>query len=183
MAGGVTVRPALEDDLAAVAAIYDHYVLTSVATFEVDPVPLREWSARFNAVASSGWPFLVAVDGADESGSDVVGYAYATQWKERTAYQFTVEDSVYVAPSSSGRGVGRALLSALLAGVQAAGGRQVVATISDTGAPGSVALHRSLGFVDVGRLRAVGFKHGGWVDVILMQRSLERVADSAQASS
>ena len=170
MGAGVRVRPALEDDLAAVAAIYDHYVLSSVATFEVDPVPLWEWSARFNTVASSGWPFLVAVDAT--AGGAVVGYAYATQWKPRAAYRFTVEDSVYVAPSSSGRGVGRTLLTALLAAVAAAGGRQVVATISDTGDAGSVALHRSLGFVDAGRLHDVGYKHDRWVDVILMQRSL-----------
>jgi len=165
----VDVRPAVAGDLPAVAAIYEHYVLTSVATFEVDPVPTWEWSARFSAVQASGWPFLVA-----EDGGSVVGYAYATQWKSRAAYRRTVEDSVYVAPAAVGRGVGRLLLSALVAAVADAGARQVVAAISDTGddASASVSLHRSLGFVDVGRLRSVGFKHDRWVDVVLMQLSL-----------
>jgi L-amino acid N-acyltransferase YncA len=163
----VAVRPAVADDLAAVAAIYDHYVLTSVATFEVDPVPVWEWSARFSAVQAGGMPFLVA----DASGT-VVGYAYAASWKTRAAYRWTVEDSVYVAPAAAGRGVGRALLSALLDELAAATARQVVATISDTGDPASVALHRALGFEDAGRLKAVGHKLDRWVDVVLMQRSL-----------
>jgi L-amino acid N-acyltransferase YncA len=162
------VRDAVAGDLVAVAAIYDHYVLTSVATFEVDPVPVWEWSARFSAVQASGGPFLVALD----DGGSVVGFAYAAPWKSREAYRYTVEDSVYVAPGAQGRGVGRSLLTELLARLTDAGARQVVATISDTGEPSSVALHRSLGFTDVGRLQAVGRKHGRWVDVVLMQRAL-----------
>jgi L-amino acid N-acyltransferase YncA len=164
----VAVRAAVADDLAAVAAIYDHYVLSSVATFEVDPVPVWEWSGRFSSVQAGGMPFLVA---QDASGT-VVGYAYAAPWKTRAAYRWTVEDSVYVAPAAAGRGVGRALLSALLDELVAAGARQVVATISDTGDPASVALHRALGFQDAGRLKAVGHKLDRWVDVVLMQRSL-----------
>jgi phosphinothricin acetyltransferase len=164
----VAVRVAVADDLEAVAAIYDHYVLTSVATFEVDPVPAWEWSARLSSVQASGWPFLVAVD---PSGT-VVGFAYAAPWKTRAAYRWTVEDSVYVAPAASGRGVGGQLLSALLDELSAAGARQVVATISDTGDEASVALHRAHGFEDVGRLRAVGHKQDRWVDVVLMQRTL-----------
>jgi phosphinothricin acetyltransferase len=161
------VRPAEAADLAAVAAIYDHYVLTSVATFEVDPVPVWEWSARLSAVQASGWPFLVAEDGAG-----IVGYAYATQWKPRAAYLHTAEDSVYVAPGAVGHGVGGLLLSRLLDELAAAGVRQVVASISDTGDPASVALHRTAGFADVGRLVAVGHKLDRWVDVVLMQREL-----------
>ena len=168
MPDSVVVRAAVAADLPAVAAIYDHYVLTSVATFEVDPVPVWEWSARLSAVQASGWPFLVAVDGDGA----VVGYAYATQWKERAAYARTVEDSVYVAPSAVGRGVGRLLLSTLLSELIAAGARQVVATISDTGDDASAALHRAAGFEDVGRLHAVGRKQDRWVDVVLLQRSL-----------
>ncbi len=161
------VRPAEAADLATVAAIYDHYVLTSVATFEVDPVPVWEWSARLSAVQASGWPFLVA-----EDGGTVVGYAYATQWKPRAAYLHTAEDSVYVAPGAAGHGVGGLLLSRLLDELSAAGVRQVVASISDTGDPSSVALHRAAGFADVGRLVAVGYKLDRWVDVVLMQRDL-----------
>jgi len=164
----VVVRAAVGDDLAAVAAIYDHFVLTSVATFEVDPVPVWEWSARFSAVQASGWPFLVAVDAS----GTVVGFAHAAAWKTRAAYRWTVEDSVYVAPAAAGRGVGRLLLSTLLDELADGGARQVVATISDTGDDASVALHRALGFEDVGRLRAVGHKQDRWVDVVLMQRSL-----------
>jgi L-amino acid N-acyltransferase YncA len=164
----VVVRAAVGEDLAAVAAIYDHFVLSSVATFEVDPVPAWEWSARLSAAQSSGWPFLVAVDAS----GTVVGFAYAAPWKTRAAYRWTVEDSVYVAPAAAGHGVGRLLLSTLLDELAAAGARQVVATISDTGDDASVALHRALGFEDAGRLRAVGHKQDRWVDVVLMQRSL-----------
>jgi L-amino acid N-acyltransferase YncA len=104
----------------------------------------------------------------------VVGYAYASPWRPKPAYRHTVEDSVYVAPGWSGRGVGSALLGSLLDACARAGVRQVVAVIADTGSDASAALHRRFGFARVGRLTAVGHKHGRWVDTVLMQRSLHR---------
>ncbi|HKV18160.1 MAG TPA: GNAT family N-acetyltransferase [Mycobacterium sp.] len=161
------VRPAAASDLDSIAEIYAHHVLTGVATFELEPPDAQEWRRRFDAVADSGLPFLIAeFDGA------VVGYAYCAQWKSRPAYRHTVEDSVYVAPDAVGRGVGGRLLDALLAGCADAGVRQVIAVIVDADAGASRAVHRSRGFVDAGRLTAVGFKHGRWLDTLLLQRSL-----------
>jgi len=161
------VRPAVADDLDAIAHIYAHHVRTGVATFEVDPPDSREWRRRFDAVIDGGLPFLTA-----EVSGVVAGYAYCAQWKSRPAYRRTVEDSVYLAPDAVGRGVGGRLLDALLAGCTDAGIRQVIAVIVDADAGASLALHRNRGFVDAGRLTAVGFKHDRWLDTVLLQRTL-----------
>ena len=161
------VRPAVADDLEAIAHIYAHHVRTGVATFEVDPPDSREWRRRFDAVIDSGLPFLAA-----EVSGVVAGYAYCAQWKSRPAYRRTVEDSVYLAPDAVGRGVGGRLLDALLTGCADAGIRQVIAVIVDADAGASLALHRNRGFVDAGRLTAVGFKHDRWLDTVLLQRTL-----------
>ena len=108
---------------------------------------------------------------AEENGT-VCGYAYASPWRPRPAYRYTVEDTVYISPDRTGRGLGRALLAGLLTGCEQAGARQVIAVIADTGSDASVALHRRFGFEQAGRLRAVGRKHGRWIDTILMQREL-----------
>jgi len=102
----------------------------------------------------------------------VCGYAYATPWRPKPAYRYTVEDTVYISPAHTGRGLGRALLAALLTGCEQAGARQVIAVIADTGSDASAALHRRLGFTPAGRLRRVGYKHGRWIDTLLMQREL-----------
>jgi L-amino acid N-acyltransferase YncA len=162
-----TIRPAAADDLDAIADIYAHHVRSGVATFEVDPPGGREWRRRFRAVTDSGLPFLAA-----EVAGDVAGYAYCAQWKSRAAYRHTVEDSVYLAPDVAGRGIGGGLLDALLTGCQDAGIRQVIAVIVDADANASLALHRNRGFVDAGRLTAVGFKHDRWLDTVLLQRTL-----------
>jgi phosphinothricin acetyltransferase len=161
------VRPAAASDLDSIADIYAHHVRTGVASFELEPPDAQEWRRRFDAVVDSGLPFLVA-----ESNGAVAGYAYCTQWKSRPAYRHTVEDSVYVAPDAVGRGVGGRLLDALLAGCADAGVRQVIAVIVDADADASLTVHRNRGFVDAGRLTAVGFKHGRWLDTLLLQRSL-----------
>jgi phosphinothricin acetyltransferase len=162
-----TVRAATSEDLDPIGEIYAHHVLTGVATFETTPPDREEWGRRFRAVTDAGLPFLTAkLDGA------VVGYAYCVQWKARPAYRHTVEDSVYLAPDAVGRGVGGRLLDVLLAGCSAAGVRQVIAVIVDADAGASLALHRNRGFLEVGRLTAVGFKHGRWLDTVLLQRSL-----------
>jgi phosphinothricin acetyltransferase len=161
------ISPATHAHLEAVAGIYAHYVTDTVATFEEVPPTVDDWSARLDDLASRGLPFLVAT--VDD---EVVGYAYAGPWRPKPAYRHTVEDSVYLRPGFTGRGVGRALLEAVLDGCEAAGARQVVAVIADTGSDASAALHRRLGFTHAGRLTAVGRKHGRWVDTVLMQRAL-----------
>ena len=160
-------RTATPDDLAVIAEIYAHYVRTSVATFELEPPDHVEWRRRFDAIVGSGLPFIVTErDGA------VVGYAYCAPWKTRPAYATTVENSVYVSPLSVGQGCGTELMRDLLDACRARGIREVVAVIADTGDPASVDLHHRFGFTDAGRLTRVGFKHDGYVDTLLLQRSL-----------
>jgi L-amino acid N-acyltransferase YncA len=167
LAGHPRVRPALPVDLAAVAGIFAHYVTTSVATFEETPPGVTQWRQRLDDLAERGLPFLVAdIDGT------VAGYALASPWRPKPAYRHTVEDTVYLAPEHTGRGLGGLLLRALLAECARAGVHQVLAVIADTGEPASAALHRSCGFTDAGRLREVGYKHGRWVDTLLLQRVL-----------
>jgi L-amino acid N-acyltransferase YncA len=160
-------RVATPDDLDAIAEIYAQYVATSVATFELDPPDAAEWRRRFAAITDAGLPFLVTErDGA------IAGYAYCAPWKTRPAYRATVEDSVYVAPSAVGQGCGTELMRELLDACGAAGIREVIAVIADTGDPASVELHRRFGFVDAGRLTRVGYKHDRFVDTVLLQRTL-----------
>jgi L-amino acid N-acyltransferase YncA len=162
-----TVRDAAEPDMAAVQRIYAHHVLTGVATFEETPPDLQEIIARRRAALDLGLPYLVA-----EAGDRILGYCYATPYRARPAYRFTIEDSVHVAEGFTGRGLGVALLSALIARCEAGPWRQMVAVIGDSGNLGSIALHRRLGFEMIGVLRSVGFKFGRWVDTPLMQRAL-----------
>jgi L-amino acid N-acyltransferase YncA len=163
----LAIRPTSSDDLDALAEIYAHHVRTGVATFELTPPDRSEWLRRFRAITADGLPFLTATfDG------EVAGYAYCSQWKTRPAYRHTVEDSVYVSPHAVGRGVGGHLLDALLAECARSGIREVIAVIVDADGAASLALHRNRGFVDAGRLTAVGFKRGRWLDTLLLQRSL-----------
>jgi L-amino acid N-acyltransferase YncA len=163
----VRVRPASAADLSAVAGILAFYVTNSVATFEEDPPGVPQWQQRLGDLAERKLPFLVAV-----AGGTVAGYAYASPWRPKPAYRHTVEDSVYLAPGQQGRGLGRLLLGSLLTGCADAGVRQVIAVIADSGDPASVALHRACGFADAGRLSQVGYKHGRWIDTVLLQRGL-----------
>jgi L-amino acid N-acyltransferase YncA len=166
-AQAVTVRPTSADDLGAISDIYAHHVRTGVATFELTAPDTAEWRRRFDAVTSPGLPFLTAT--LDD---EIVGYAYCAPWKTRPAYRHTVEDSVYVAPHAAGRGVGGYLLDTLLGDCASAGIREVIAVIVDADGAASLALHRNRGFVDAGRLTSVGYKHGQWLDTLLLQRSL-----------
>jgi L-amino acid N-acyltransferase YncA len=162
-----TVRAATVADLEQVAAIFAHYVTDSVATFEEEPPAVGAWEQRLADLSARGLPFLVA-----EAGAGVCGYAYATPWRPKPAYRHTVEDSVYLAPGHTGRGIGSALLGSLLTECTAAGARQMIAVIADTGSDASAALHARYGFTVAGRLTAVGCKHGRWIDTMLMQRDL-----------
>jgi phosphinothricin acetyltransferase len=150
-----------------VAAIFAHYVTTSVTTFEEVPPTAAHWRQRRDDLAGQNLPFLVA-----EAEAAVCGFAYASPWRPKPAYRHTVEDTVYVSPGSTGRGLGGALLGALLAGCEQAGARQVIAVIADTGSDASAALHRRFGFTQAGRLTGVGRKQGRWIDTVLMQREL-----------
>ncbi|MGN9910047.1 N-acetyltransferase family protein [Phytohabitans sp. LJ34] len=163
----LTVAPATPADLETVTTIYAHYVTDTVATFEQVPPTVEYWRQRMADLSGQGLPFLVA-----RIGGETVGYAYASPWRPKPAYRYTVEDTIYLAPGWTGRGVGRALLERLLQDCAHAGVRQVIAVIADTGSDASAALHRRLGFADVGRLSGVGHKHGRWIDTALMQRTL-----------
>ncbi|MBY0290823.1 MAG: GNAT family N-acetyltransferase [Mycobacteriaceae bacterium] len=169
----VAIRPAVTDDLDAIAEIYAHHVLTSVATFELTPPNADEWRRRFDDVAERELPFVTAsLDGK------VAGYGYCAPWKTRPAYRHTVEDSVYLAPSAVGLGIGGMLLDTLLAECGRLRVRQVIAVIVDTaGAAATLALHRNRGFIDAGRLTSVGYKHGLWLDTMLLQYSMAEVTD------
>jgi phosphinothricin acetyltransferase len=161
------IRSAGQADLAEIAAIYAPYVTATVVTFETEVPSAEAWNDRFRTVTEAGLPFLVAeLDGA------VVGYAYCGPWKTRPAYRYTAEDSIYLAPRARGRGLGGRLLDRLITTAGAAGLRELLAVIADTGDPASAALHRSRGFVDAGRLTGVGHKHDRWLDTMILQRSL-----------
>ena len=168
------IRPVAAADLAAVADIYAHYVLHSTVSFEEVPPDVEVMAQRHAAVTDRGLPYLCAqIDGA------VVGYAYAGPYGTRAAYRYTVEDSVYVAPGFQGRGVGKALLSAVIAHCEAMGLRQMLAVIGDSGNAGSIALHTALGFTPAGMGASVGWKKGRWIDIVWMQRALNDGAASA----
>jgi len=161
------VRPATEADAEALAAIYGDAVLHGFGTFEEEPPTPADMDARRLAVQARGLPYLVAeADGA------VLGFAYAGPFRPRAAYRYTLEDSVYVAPKAKGKGVGRALLAAVIEACEALGVRQLMAVIGDSGNLGSIGLHRAMGFEQTGVGRSVGFKHGRWVDIVHMQKAL-----------
>lgn len=162
------VRATSPDDLGVISAIYAHHVETGVATFELIPPHREEWESRLATARMSELPFLTAT--LDD---EIVGYAYCSPWKLRPAYRHTVENSIYLAPQTAGRGIGTLLLQRLLDGCTAAGIREVIAVVVDTDeAAASLALHRKHGFAEAGRLRAVGYKHGRWLDTVLLQCSL-----------
>ena len=161
------IRPAHADDCPAIADIYAHHVRHGTASYETEPPDAAEMTRRMDRVLGSGWPWLVA------QGSDgvLLGYAYATQFRDRAAYRFVCEDSIYIRHDARGQGVGKALLAALLEACTAAGFRQMVAVIGGA-EPASEALHASLGFTPAGRLFGIGRKHGRWLDTLYMQRAL-----------
>jgi L-amino acid N-acyltransferase YncA len=168
------IRSATEADVPEIQSIYAHHVLTGTGTFEEEPPSVEEMLERFEKVRSRGWDWLVAVDA-----SGVLGFAYYTQFRDRSAYRFTVEDSIYVREDVRGQGLGKALGVRLIEDATAQGFRQMVAVIGDSGNAASIALHEQLGFRPVGTLAAIGFKHGRWVDSVLMQRALGEGAASS----
>jgi L-amino acid N-acyltransferase YncA len=161
------IEPATPDDVAEIAAIYAHHVIHGTASFETEPPSEDEMAARLAKVREAGAPWLVA---RDEDGG-VIGYAYAAQFRERPAYRYACENSVYIRDDRRGEGIGRALLALLIVEAERAGFRQMIAVIAGA-QPASVRLHAACGFQDAGRMRSVGRKHGQWLDTHYMQRAL-----------
>ena len=160
------IRDALESDAEAVHAIYAHHVLHGTASYDIDPPSLEDIRGKMRWIIGEGWPFLVA-----EANGEVVGYAYSTQFRDRAAYRFTCENSIYVDPQHTGRGVGKALLQALIERSGEYGFRTMIAVIGGA-EPASIAVHAACGFEEVGRLKGVGWKKERWLDNVYMQRAL-----------
>ena len=167
MDGAISIRSSSEDDVAAIAAIYSYHVLHGLASFEEIPPEPAEIARRRQDVVSLGLPYLVA-----ERSTHVLGYCYAAPYRSRSAYRFTLEDSIYIDQAEVGRGLGHALLTRLLDRCTELGYRQMVAVIGGSNTWPSLRLHAGLGFTRIGVLPAVGFKFGHWVDIVLMQRAL-----------
>lgn len=167
MADEPILRDARESDMPAVQAIYAHHVIHGTASFELEPPTLEQMLQRRADICANGLPYLVA-----ERDGEVVGYAYSTPYRPRPAYRFTVEDSVYVREGMAGFGIGHALLAAVIQHCTASGRRQMVAIIGNSENSASIRLHARLGFRQVGVFESVGFKHGRWLDTVIMQREL-----------
>lgn len=161
------LRPALTADIPAITAIYGHWVAHGLASFEYDPPDAAEMGHRHAAITEAGYPYLLA-----EADGRVLGYAYASAYRTRPAYRFAVEDSIYVAPDAQRGGIAHALLGALIEACTAQGFRLMVAVIGDSANAPSIGLHAALGFNRAGLLPGIGWKHGRWVDSVLMTRPL-----------
>ena len=161
------IRPAIEADLPAITAIYEHAVRYGTATFELIPPDLAEMTRRFRALVEGGYPYLVGV-----LEGEVVGYAYAGAYRPRPAYRFTVENSIYLKPAIHRRGIGLQLLLRLIEECESRGYRQMVAVIGDSANAGSIAVHTACGFQMIGTHPDVGLKFGRWLDTVMMQRAL-----------
>ncbi|KAA9111169.1 GNAT family N-acetyltransferase [Microbacterium rhizomatis] len=162
------IRPAEARDIPDIREIYNYYVTNSVVTFDEKKWSLAQWREKFAHLAKLGMPFLVA----ESPSGQILGYALVSPLSTKSAYRFSVENSIYLGHAAAGKGLGRALLEALISASEAAGIREMVAIISDKGAEASIALHEKLGFVEVGRMGRVGFKFGRWLGTISMQKHL-----------
>ena len=169
----LVVRDANDSDMTAVQSIYAHHVLHGLSTFEEVPPSTDELMSRRAVILNMGLPYLVA-----ERDGEVLGYAYAASYRPRAAYRFSIENSVYVAEGCGGNGVGSALLEALIQRCEKGPWRQMLAVIGNGENAASIALHQRMGFAMVGTFNAVGFKHGRWVDTVLMQRALGEGAET-----
>ena len=163
----VTITPAQAADAAELAAIYAHHVIHGTASYETVPPDAAAFAARLAKVQAGAAPWLVARDAAGV----MLGYAYASQFRDRAAYRFACENSIYIRHDRRGEGIGKQLLAALISAASACGFRQMIAVIGG-GEPGSVGLHTALGFTPAGTLRSIGRKHGCWLDTVYMQLAL-----------
>jgi L-amino acid N-acyltransferase YncA len=165
----IVIRGAAPADIPAITRIYAHAVEHGTATFEIEPPDEAEMARRLQALLAREFPYLVA-----EQAGRVVGYAYAGPYRDRRAYDWCVEDTVYVAPEFHRRGIGRDLLTRLVTAAEARGFRQMIGVIGDSANAASVAVHAAAGFRLIGTFQAIGYKHGRWLDTVLMQRLLGR---------
>lgn len=163
----VLLRDVAPADLPSIRAIYAHAVTHGTASWEWEPPSLEELDRRKQAIVDAGFPWIVAAEAGQ-----VLGYAYASSYRPRAAYRWTCEDSIYIAPDAQGRGLGRLLLSDLISRCTVLGFRQMVAIVGDANSRPSVSLHTAMGFTPAGVIRNAGFKHGRWLDQVLMQREL-----------
>lgn len=163
----IAVIDATAEHIPAIQTIYAHWVLHGLASFEEVPPEVSEMDRRRLAVQELKLPYLVA-----EGDGELLGFAYASPYRPRSGYRFTVEDSVYVAPGAHGRGIGKRLLSEVVTRAEALGRLQMLAIIGDSGNAASIGLHAALGFRHIGTMRSIGFKFGRWVDTVVMQRAL-----------
>jgi len=173
-----TIRSVAAADIAAITAIYRPAVVSGTATFELEPPGLEEMARRHAVITAQGYPYLAA-----EVEGRVLGFAYANAYRPRPAYRFTVEDSLYVAPEAQGKGVGRALLAALIDACTHGGFRLMIAVIGDSAQHASITLHRRAGFTFCGTLHSVGYKFDRWLDSVLMERRLGEGDGSAPPAS
>jgi phosphinothricin acetyltransferase len=161
------IRPSRDEDIDAIARIYAHHVLHGTGTFETTPPTAADMATRRADVLGKNLPWLVI-----EDGGQVLGFAYGNWFKPRPAYRFSVEDSIYLAPEAAGKGLGRLLLTELLAQLERRGIRKVMAVIGDSANAGSVGVHTALGFERVGVVRSCGWKFGRWLDIVMMEKAL-----------
>jgi L-amino acid N-acyltransferase YncA len=164
------LRPAEARDVPDMLEIYNHYVANTTVTFDEDPLTLAEMRGKLRTVRKLGYPWIVA----ETPSGQVIGYAYVYPWKAKAAYRFTVENSIYLRPASTGKGLGGVMLEALVEQSRDAGVKEMVAVIADKGADGSIRLHERLGFVQIGHMGRVGFKFDRWLGTVLLQKSLKK---------
>ncbi|MHB1172249.1 MAG: GNAT family N-acetyltransferase [Lacisediminihabitans sp.] len=164
-----SIRDARVDDLPNVREIYNHYVANSTVTFDEVPMTLKELRSKFQHLVKLGMPFLVA----ESPSGQILGYAYVYPWKEKAAYRYTVENSIYLGPAATGKGLGKQLMSQLITKSREAGLKEIIAVIADKGAEASIAMHKNFGFKEIGHMGRVGFKFGRWLGTVLMQKSLK----------
>jgi L-amino acid N-acyltransferase YncA len=164
-----TIRAAEPTDLPDIREIYNLYVANSTVTFDEDPMTLAEWRSKFAYLQKLGMPFIVAVS----PGGTVLGYALVTPWAQKKAYRYTVENSIYLSPAATGKGLGRALMQELIVRSKAAGLKEIIAVIADRGADASLRMHESFGFREIGRMGRVGYKFERWLGTIMLQKSLK----------
>lgn len=163
------IRDATAADMPDVREIYNYYVTNSVVTFDEDTMTMREWKSKFAYLHKLEMPFIVAVSPSGQ----LLGYALVTPWKQKRAYRYTVENSIYLRPAAVGKGLGRVLLTELIDRSKAAGLKEIIAVLADSGAEASMKLHEDMGFKEVGRMGRVGFKFDRWLGTVMLQKSLK----------
>ncbi len=164
-----SIRDAVPADLPWVREIYNHYVANSTVTFDEDAMTLREWKSKYAYLHKLGMPFIVAVSPRGQ----ILGYALVSPWKQKRAYRFTVENSIYLGAASTGKGLGPVLMQALIDRSKAAGLKEMIAVIADKGAEASIKMHENFGFTEIGRMGRVGYKFDRWLGTVLLQKSLK----------